>query len=285
MLESIVHAAEADVVIIALIGERGREVGELIEQHLSDEARSRTAVFFSTGEEPPFARIHAAECALKSAEYFRDRGCSVLLVVDSLTRLCRAFRDVGLIAGEPPVRRGYPHSVFARLPEFIERAGNNAAGSITALYTVLSSADLDDDPMVEEVKSLTDGHILLKRNIAESGRYPAVDVIRSVSRLQTKLLDPQALSAARVLRAALSRLERDRELLLFGATGDDALRKALELEPAVSAFLAQGSREKVPFEWTRATLLELARKLSEVPPHDAEILQDLANGSAEPTRA
>lgn len=261
LMGMIARAAQADVNVIALIGERGREVRELILETLDAETRARTVVVVSTSDEAAVCRVNAAHTATTIAEYFRDAGAHVLLQMDSLTRLFRAYREVGLAAGEVPVRQGYPPSVFARVPELIERAGTSAVGSITALYTLLLSANIDEDPMVEEIKGLTDGHLVLSRALAEAGHYPAIDVVASLSRLATSLLDDDTKRAQRILRALLARLADEKDLLALGGKSSPELQNALDLEPLVKDFLIQDANEISEFELTRTELLKLANKI------------------------
>lgn len=244
LISSVACAGSADVNVIALVGERGREVGDLIQRHFDDETKRRTVIVVATSDEPPLCRVQAAYTATTIAEYFRDAGLNVLLQLDSLTRLCRALREVGLAAGEVPVRRGYPPSVFSALPTLIERAGNSATGSITALYTVLMSSDLDEDPMVEEVKGLTDGHIVLKRALAERGHFPAVDVTSSVSRLAQAVTTAHQRAACQYARRMISRLENEKDLISLGGKADEELSEALRIESALKRFLIQAEHEK-----------------------------------------
>ncbi len=239
LLAMIAKNSSADINVFGLIGERGREVQELLFDTLDAETRKRSVVVVSTSDESPLSRIRAAYTATRVAEYFRDQGLRVLLEIDSLTRLFRAFREVGLAAGEVPVRRGYPPSVFAALPELIERSGTNQFGSITALYTVLLSSDLDEDPMVDEIKSLTDGHLLLTRALSESGHYPAIDILGSVSRLASKLQDGEMKNTVRKLKRLFTRLEKDRDLISLGGQIDDELEQALRVEMKLLEFLQQ----------------------------------------------
>jgi FliI/YscN family ATPase len=258
LLAAVAHASEAEVNVIGLIGERAREVQELASGIFSAERQSRTVIVASTSAEPAIRRILAAMTATRIAEHFRERGLSVLLQVDSLTRLFRAYREVGLAAGEVPVRRGYPPSVFSRLPELIERAGTSAAGAITALYTVLLSSDMDEDPMVDEVKGLTDGHILLSRSVAERCRYPAIDLQGSISRLASRLDTPEVREAVRQVRSAALTVAEDRELSLLGGTVHPRAQERREFESALHGFLAQDSGERSSLEHTHTHLLGLA---------------------------
>lgn len=259
LMGTICRQSSADVNVVALIGERSREVGEFLNHTLDENTRSRTTVVVSTSDETAASRVLAAETATKIAEHFRDAfGLHVLLQMDSLTRLFRAYREIGLGAGEIPVRRGYPPSLFAKLPELLERAGTGVSyGSVTALYTVLLSSDLDEDPMVEELKGLLDGHFILRRELAEQGQHPAIDVLASISRLTGRLLEKDVLEATRVLRALMARLHRDREMILLGAKPDFELSQALALEPEIRGFLQQDEDEVSDFRETKERILEL----------------------------
>ncbi|MCC6219768.1 MAG: FliI/YscN family ATPase [Deltaproteobacteria bacterium] len=249
--------SSADVNVIALIGERGREVRELLLDTLEPETFRRTVAVVSTSDESAISRVNAALVATTIAEYFSNYGFNVLLQIDSLTRLFRAYREVGLAAGEVPVRRGYPPSVFAALPRLIERAGPGRIGSITALYTVLLSSDMDEDPMVEEVKSLTDGHIVLTRQLAEQGHYPAIDVLGSISRLQNKLLSDELLQITSTLRRTLAIAKRDRDLAMFGENIDPELSRILEMAERINKTLRQATNDVVTLEDTEHSMREL----------------------------
>jgi len=265
LMAMIARNSEAEVNVIGLIGERGREVNDFLRETLTPEARKRTIVVVATSDEAAICRVYAANTATRIAEYFRDRGRNVLLQIDSLTRLFRAYREVGLAAGEMPVRRGYPPSVFAALPRLLERAGTSDRGSITALYTLLLSSDLEEDPLVEEVKGLTDGHLYLRRDLAERGQYPACDIVNSLSRLANRVISLEHRQAAARLRAAQSRINADRELLLLGGTPDAELTKALGLVDELREFLTQpeigGSLERIKFEETVLHLEQMSKLL------------------------
>ncbi len=257
LLSTIARNCQADVIVIGLIGERGREVNELLVE-LDQATRAKSVVVVSTSDEAAVKRVLAAHTATRIAEYFRELGCNVLLLLDSLTRLFRAFREVGLAAGEVPVRRGYPPSLFAALPGLLERAGNSAHGSITALYTVLLSSDLDEDPMVEEVKGLTDGHLMLRRELAERQHYPAIDILGSISRVMNRVTDSEMQTAVRKIRSLYSRLTRDRDIAILGGQVDAELELALRLEQDFNDFLRQPQRDASSFAETKSWLLRLA---------------------------
>ena len=216
LIARIVRHAEADVFVIALVGERGREVGEFLEHALGAGAQGRAVTVVATSDRPALERVKAAQVATAIAEWFRDRGRRVVLLIDSLTRLARAWREIGLAAGEPPTRRGFPPSVFAALPRLLERAASTRTGSITAFYTVLVEGDLASDPIAEEVKSILDGHLILSSALAEAGHHPAIDVLASASRVMDQVVDrpasrrrcPSAAPAGPLQRGRIARAHR-----------------------------------------------------------------------------
>lgn len=242
LLSALAAHCDADAIVIALVGERGREVREFIEVALPAEMRHRAVVVTATSNRPPPERVACVHTATTIAEDMRARGKSVLLLVDSLTRVARALREIGLAAGEPPTRRGYPASVYAALPEIIERAGTTETGSITALYTVLIEGDGEGDPIAEEVRSLTDGHISLSAEIAARGRYPAIDVLGSLSRLAHAITSKEDLARARDARALMAKY-REIELLLqvgeYSEGSDPIADRAIRAHERLEAFLAQ----------------------------------------------
>jgi ATP synthase in type III secretion protein N len=250
LLGAIARGTAADVVVVALVGERGREVGEFLEHSLGAEGRKKSVVVVATSDAPALERLRAAQVATAYAEYFRDRGRSVMLLVDSVTRFARAQREVGLSAGEPPARRGYPPSVFAMLPRLLERSGQGETGSITAIYTVLVEGGDMDEPIADEVRGIVDGHVVLDRAIAARGRYPAVDVTASLSRVMSTVVGEQHLEAARAMRDAVALFESKRDLVLLGAYSkgsDRELDRAIERMPGIEAFLRQNAAEIAPF--------------------------------------
>ena len=245
LLAQIISSAKADRVVLGLIGERGREVAEFLERDLGPEGRQRASVIVATSDRPASERLRAALAATAAAEAYRDAGHSVLLLVDSATRVARAIREIGLAAGEPPVRRGFPPSTFAMLPRIVERAGRTPAGAITALYTILVEGDDDDaDPVADELRSLLDGHIILSRDLAGRGHFPAIDVLRSASRLADAVTSDSHQQAARRVRAHLAKL-RDIELLVqigeYAAGADAEADAALAAKDAIDGFLKQAS--------------------------------------------
>ncbi len=251
LLGAIARGAEADVVVVALVGERGREVGEFLDRSLGAEARKKSVVVAATSDVAALERLRAAQVATAYAEYFRDQGARVLLLVDSITRFARAQREVGLAAGEPPVRRGYPPSVFAALPRLLERSGQSALGSITAIYTVLVEGGDMDEPIADEVRGILDGHVVLDRLVAARGRYPAVDVTVSLSRVMDSIVTPAHRDAARRLRALLATYEAKRDLVILGAYvkgSDKELDEAISRMPRIEAYLGQDAHEGSTFE-------------------------------------
>jgi flagellum-specific ATP synthase len=261
MLGMMARGTSADLTVMALIGERGREVREFLEDTLGDEGRRRSVVVVSTSDQSPLLRIRAAMAATAIAEYFCDQGKQVLLVLDSITRLAMAQREVGLAAGEPPTAKGYTPSVFGMLARLIERAGCREKGSITAFYTVLMEGDDQQDPIVDAVRSLLDGHVVLDRRLAAEGHYPPVNILDSLSRLMPKVCSAEHLAKASEVRRLLAAYHRSDDLIRIGAyqKGTDAvLDRALELLPQINAFLRQGGAELAP-------LSETLKRLSRLP--------------------
>jgi ATP synthase in type III secretion protein N len=262
LLGSIARGARADSVVVALVGERGREVGDFLENSLGKSGLERAVVVVATSDSPPLERLRAAQTATTIAEAFRDQGENVLLLVDSITRVARAQREVGLSLGEPPARRGYPPSVFALLPRLLERSGQSASGSITAIYTVLVEGGDVDEPIADEVRGILDGHIVLSRELAARGHYPAIDVPASISRVMDSVVGVEHASSARALRASLGTYAERRDLLAVGAYArgaDPKLDRAVDLMPELERFAAQDAFEVAPFERTRDEVLRLAR--------------------------
>ena len=251
LVSQIVKGSDADVAVVALVGERGREVGEFIEHSLGAAGLARSVVVVATSDRPPGERVACADAATSIAEHFRDEGRRVLLFVDNVTRYARALREIGLAAGEPPTRRGFPPSVFAALPRLMERAGLAERGSITAFYAVLVEDDDAGDPVAEETRSILDGHVILSRALASAGHYPAIDVLRSRSRVMGAVTSAGHRRAADRLRALLARHAEVEFLIQVGeykpgadALTDEAVRKA----DAIKAFLRQGADERTSFE-------------------------------------
>ena len=261
LLGQIARQAEADVVVVCLIGERGREVVEFLEDSLGEEGRRRSVVVCATSDAPALVRLESAYVATAIAEWFRDRGQRVLLLMDSVTRFARAGREVGLAAGEPPARRGYPPSVFAALPGLLERSGTAARGSITAFYTVLVEGGDMEEPIADEVRGILDGHVVLDRRLGARGRWPAIDVLASLSRVMDAVTSEPHQRSARALRETLALYEEKRDLVSLGAYkkgSDPRLERALAKIDAIEAFLRQGRHERTPFAETVASLGRLA---------------------------
>nr|WP_240948375.1 FliI/YscN family ATPase [Planosporangium mesophilum] len=246
LLSMITRGTEAEISVIALVGERGREVREFLENDLGPEGLARSVVVVATSDQPPLVRLRACFVATRIAEWFRDQGRDVLLMMDSLTRAAMAQREVGLSAGEPPATRGYPPSVFALLPRLLERAGPGAVGTITGLYTVLVDGDDHNEPIADAARSILDGHVVLTRKLATSGHFPSIDVLESVSRVANAVTSREQRAAAMELRRMLAAYRDVRELVEIGAyvtgTNPDADR-ASALMPAINTFLRQDLEE------------------------------------------
>ena len=251
----------ADVSVIALVGERNREVREFIEQELGPTGLARSVVVVATSDQPAPLRIRAGWVAVAISEYFRDKGKSVLLVMDSVTRLAMAQREIGLATGEPPGQKGYPPSVFQLLPRMFERAGNFAGGSITGFFTVLVEGDDFNEPIADAVRSILDGHIVLSRQLGAMGHYPAIDILNSVSRLAGKVATPQQKEAARVVREALAAYHQSEDLINLGAYAAGSnpdLDKAIRVRPKLMTFLRQEAELAAPLNGTLDELYALA---------------------------
>ena len=260
LLGMLARGAKCDVAVLALVGERGREVREFIEDELAG-ALARAVVVVATSDAPPLMRREAAYAAMTVAEYFRDQGKSVLLLMDSVTRFCLALREIGLSAGEPPATRGFPPSVFAELPKLLERAGPglDGGGAITGLFTVLVEGDDLNEPVADAVRGILDGHVILERRIAEAGRYPAVDVLRSLSRTAYQVLSADQMALTRRVRAILTLHADMADLIRLGAYrpgADPAVDEAVILVPRIEAVLRQGREEASTAEAAFARLAE-----------------------------
>ncbi len=269
LLGMLAKSSDADVNVIALIGERGREVREFIEDTLGPAGLKRSVVIVATSDRPARERVRAAHVATAIAEGFRDQGRHALLMMDSVTRFARALREIGLAIGEPPVRRGLPASVFAELPQLFERTGCSQSGAITALYNVLVEDEDGDDPVGEETRSILDGHIVLSRDVAQRGRYPAIDVTASLSRLFPKLTPPAQKSAAEKLRRLIAKYNEIEFLIQVGEyqegadpVADEAIRK----QAAIDAFLKQGMDERSDFDETIVRLIDLDQSVEGLSP-------------------
>jgi type III secretion protein N (ATPase) len=262
LLSRIAQAAEADVVVVGLVGERGRELHDLLERAFTPERRKQSVVVCATSDAPALERMKSAHLATAVAEYFRERGARVLLLIDSLTRFVRAGRDVGLAAGELPARRGFPPSAFAELAPLVERAGLTKQGSITAFYTVLVEGNDLDEPVADEVRGLLDGHLVLDRGLSERGHHPALDIPRSLSRWMDELVPKRQVDAARLVRSWLARYAEKRDLVTLGAIElgrDLLLDRALQKLPELERFLVQERDDIAKLADTHEALLKLVR--------------------------
>ena len=253
LLGMMARYTQADVIVVGLIGERGREVKEFIEDILGEDGRARSVVVAAPADAPPLLRLQGANYATAVAEDFRDRGQHVLLLMDSLTRYAMAQREIALAIGEPPATKGYPPSCFAKLPQLVERSGNglNGVGSITAFYTVLSEGDDQQDPIADAARAILDGHIVLSRTLAEAGHYPAIDISQSASRVMHNVVSREHFETARRFRALNARYEKGRDLVQIGAYvhgSDPALDEAIRLHEPMAEFLQQGMYEAASFE-------------------------------------
>ncbi|MDR2338088.1 MAG: FliI/YscN family ATPase [Deltaproteobacteria bacterium] len=260
LLGIIARNSTAEINVIALVGERGREVLEFLEDNLGEAGLRKSVVVVATSDDTPLRRIMAAYTATTIAEYFRDQGKKVMLLMDSVTRFARALREIALSIGESPARQGFPPSVFSTLPEIFERAGNSAKGSITALYTVLLSSEIIEDPLGEEVRAILDGHFFLSSKLAQMQHYPALDLLRSVSRVMDKIVTKEHLELAKKLVSHWSVYEENRDLISIGAYkkgSDPEIDAALELRSKLENFLRQDYHIAESFEKT----LKLAKKL------------------------
>ncbi len=259
LLDMIATGAEAEIVIVGLIGERAREVSDFVERHMAGDKRERTVVVAVPADHAPNLRIRGALLATSLAEHFRAHGKRVLLIMDSLTRVAHAAREIALLLGEPGAARGYPPSALATITKLVERAGNSLAsgGSITGLYTVLADGDNQDDPVVDTARSILDGHIVLSRDLAQRGQYPAIDIAASLSRVMSDITDPAHQRMARTFRALVASYETNRDLVLMGAYrsgADPLLDRAIAMQDALRAFLSQAQREVVPLPESIAAL-------------------------------
>lgn len=250
LMSMLVHGGEADVVVVALIGERGREVREFIEGQLGEDGLKKSVIFVATADAPAMLRIRAAYAATAQAEYFRDRGLRVLFLMDSVTRFARAAREIGLAAGEPPTRNGFPPSVFVQMPKLLERTGCSATGSITAFYTVLVEGDDFDEPVADEVRSLLDGHIILSQELGAAGHYPAIDVLRSKSRVMPAIVEPPHLTAATRMRELIAKYKEIELLIKVGEYqegSDPVADEAILRRDDINRFLQQDTGQVARF--------------------------------------
>jgi len=270
LLGMMTRFTEAEVVVVGLIGERGREVQEFIQEILGAEGMARAVVVAAPADAPPLMRLHGAALATRIAEYFRDAGRQVLLLMDSLTRYAQAQREIALAIGEPPATKGYPPSVFAKIPRLVERAGNDTVGgSITAFYTVLTEGDDQQDPIADATRAILDGHVVLSRRLAEAGQYPAVDIEASISRVMPQISGPRHQQLARRFKHVYSTYEQHRDLINVGAYvagSDPAVDEAREYYPRLRQFLIQGIDERV----TMADSLKALEVLLQPKPKEAK---------------
>lgn len=262
LLGMMTRYTNADVIVVGLIGERGREVKEFVQKNLGEEGLTRSVVVATPADHPPLMRMHGAMLATTIAEYFRDQGKNVLLLMDSLTRYAQAQREIALAIGEPPATKGYPPSVFARIPQLVERAGNgeNGRGSITAFYTVLTEGDDQNDPIADAARAILDGHIVLSRRYAEAGHYPAIDIEASISRSMTDVVSEQHVQQAQQFKQVYSSYEQNRDLISVGAYqsgSDPVIDEAIMMHPHFLSFLRQGMNEAVPYQQSLTELNEL----------------------------
>lgn len=266
LLGMMTRFTKADVVVVGLIGERGREVKEFIELNLGEEGLKRAIVVAAPADESPLMRLHGAKVATSIAEYFRDQGKHVLLLIDSLTRFAQAQREIALSIGEAPATKGYPPSVFAKLPKLVERAGNGevGSGSITAFYTVLTEGDDMQDPIADAARAILDGHIVLSRSIAEEGQYPAIDLEASISRVMQTIVSEQQMNDMLLFKKNLSLYEKNKDFILLGAYAmgsDPNLDKAIQSRDKIRKYMEQSINERVLYEESVDMLSQLASSL------------------------
>ena len=262
LLGMIAGRSEIDVIVVALVGERSREVREFIEETIGPEGLKRSVIVVATSSDSSLLRQTAPYTATTIAEYFRDQGMNVLLIVDSLTRLARAIRETSLAAGDLPVRHGYTNAVYTQLPRLVERAGTSTKGSITGLYTVLTNTEDDIDPLADEVKSLLDGHIVLSKEIAMLGIRPAIDITQSISRLFTRLSSTNHQDAAHEIVRMLSRFIKEREIALLGGTPDRELHAIIEHQKSLCDLLAQDYNEISPYSETKQRIRSVIQTIN-----------------------
>ena len=262
------RGTSADVVVVGLVGERGREVKEFIQDILGEEERQKSVVVAAPADTSPLMRLKGCETAVAIAEYFRDQGMNVLLLIDSLTRYAMAQREIALAVGEPPATKGYPPSVFARLPALVERAGNGSdkQGAITAFFTVLTEGDDLQDPIADSARAILDGHVVLARRLADSGHYPAIDVEASISRVMPMVVSDEHLKAARRIKQVYSNYQQNRDLISIGAYSrgsDPRVDLAIKAEPVINKFLQQEMKQVLPYDESLEDMASLAKGLGE----------------------
>ncbi|WDE00492.1 flagellar protein export ATPase FliI [Thalassomonas actiniarum] len=262
LLGMMTRGTTADVIVVGLVGERGREVKEFIEEILGEEGRARSVVVAAPADNSPLMRLKGCETAVQISEYFRDQGLNVLLLLDSLTRYAQAQREIALAVGEPPATKGYPPSVFSKLPQLVERAGNGGEGqgSITAFYTVLTEGDDLQDPIADASRAILDGHIVLSRALADAGHFPAVDVEASISRVMPMVTSDEHQQLARNLKQVYSLYQQNKDLIAIGAYSkgsDPRIDQAIQLLPVINFFLQQKMREVIPYDQSLTQLQEI----------------------------
>lgn len=262
LLGMMTRGTAADVIVVGLVGERGREVKEFIDEILGDEGKARSVVIAAPADVSPLMRLKGCETAVQVAEYFRDQGMDVLLLIDSITRYAQAQREIALAVGEPPATKGYPPSVFAKLPALVERAGNGSGsqGSITAFYTVLSEGDDLQDPIADASRAILDGHIVLSRSLADSGHFPAVDVEKSISRVMPAVTSMEHQQQARAIKQLYASYQQSKDLIAIGAYvkgSDPQLDKAIAMMPKINQFLQQGMTDIIPYDQSLQQLNQL----------------------------
>jgi flagellum-specific ATP synthase len=262
LLGMMTRGTAADVIVVGLVGERGREVKEFIDEILGDAGRKRAVVVAAPADVSPLMRLKGCETAVQIAEYFRDQGLDVLLLLDSVTRYAQAQREIALAVGEPPATKGYPPSVFAKLPALVERAGNGSEGqgSITAFYTVLSEGDDLQDPIADASRAILDGHIVLSRQLADSGHFPAIDIEKSISRVMPAVTSPEHQMLARAIKQMYASFSQSKDLIAIGAYvrgSDPMLDSAMQLMPKINKFLQQGMTDVVPYDESLTALAQL----------------------------
>jgi len=262
LLGMMTRYTNADVIVVGLIGERGREVKEFVQNILGEEDLRRAVVVATPADDPPLMRLHGAMQATAIAEYFRDQGLNVLLLMDSLTRFAQAQREIALAIGEPPATKGYPPSVFAKIPQLVERAGNGeeGGGSITAFYTILAEGDDQNDPIADAARAILDGHIVLSRQLAESGHYPAIDIEASISRVMPEITDLEHQQRAQSFKKMYSLYEQNKDLITVGAYqpgSNQRIDEAIDFNPRLMGFLQQHMHESVGYDQSKAQMSEL----------------------------
>ncbi|UTR04770.1 flagellar protein export ATPase FliI [Alkalihalobacillus sp. LMS6] len=265
LMSMIARQSDADINVIALIGERGREVRDFVERDLGEDGLKKSVLVVVTSDQPPLQRVKGALTATAIAEYFRDQGLSVNLMMDSVTRFAMAQREIGLAIGEPPTTKGYPPSVFAKLPQLLERTGTSAKGTITAFYTVLVDGDDMNEPIADAVRGILDGHFILDRQLANKGQFPALNILKSVSRLMNELVSPDHKAAAKEMRKWLADYEESEDLIQLGAYKQGAspsIDRAIEAMPYLLQFLSQQTDETCTFESTYTEMLHVVKGVS-----------------------